>query len=336
MKKLLPLLIVFLLVSCNNDKLKVDVSGVKIQSPEFKRLDRDLVLLNEQNFDTRSVQLQQRYGPVFQKYLMNPLRISGTEDSLYKPSVLAFINDKDIKGAQEEITKVYTDEQMQELQTQLEDCIKRFKYHFSNRKTPEQIVFCQTGWNYAFAYVDATMLVGLDMYLGEQSKYYKMLSYPQYQVKKMQAAYILPDVARGWLLTEFDNSENDNILLNHCIFYGKLFYAVNALLPECEDSLIIGYTGKQLQYCNTYEKKLWAYFAEKNRLYDNNLELLRELTGDGPFTGSISKECPPRIAMWVGWQIVKAYMKNNTSVGLEELMLEKSANTILNKSKYRP
>jgi hypothetical protein len=143
-------------------------------------------------------------------------------------------------------------------------------------------------------------------------------------------------VARGWILTEFDNSTPENKLLNHCVFYGKLFYAVNALLPEAEDSIIIGYTGAQLRYCKTYQKKLWAYFAEKNRLYDNNLELIRELTGEGPFTGSISKDCPPRIAMWVGWQIVRSYMKNNKAESLEDMMMEKDAAKILNKSKYRP
>lgn len=336
MKKLLPLLIVFFFLSCSTNELKVDVSGIDLKQPEFKRLDADLFLLNESNIQSRSAELQKSYGPVYQKYLMNPLRIAGTEDSLYQSALLAFIRDKDIRGAHTEIDKLFTDETIQSLQTRLLDCIKHFKYHFPNRKTPEQVVFCQTGWNYAFAYVDRSFLIGLDMYLGENSQYYKMLAYPNYQVKKMSADYILPDVARGWLLTEFDNSEGENTLLNHCLFYGKLFYAVNALLPESEDSLIIGYTGKQLQYCTTYEKKLWGYFAEKNRLYENDLELLRELTSDGPFTGSISKECPPRIAMWVGWQIVKAYMKHNKTVSLEELMLEKSANKILNKSRYRP
>lgn len=336
MKILLHLLILFFFVSCSTDELKVDVSDIDMTKPEFKRLDTDLFALNETNFEASSAALIQSYGPVYQKYLMNPLRIAGTEDSLYQSSVLAFIRDKDIRRAHAEIAKLYPDAKTQSLQTQLLDCIKHFKYHFPKRNIPNQVVFCQTGWNYAFAYVDHSFLIGLDMYLGEQSEFYKMLSYPQYQVRKMSADYVLPDVARGWLLTEFDNSEGENTLLNQAIFYGKLFYAVNALLPESEDSLIIGYTGKQLQYCDAYEKKLWGYFAEKNRLYENNLELVRELTSDGPFTGSISKECPPRIAMWVGWQIVKAYMKNNKTVSLEELMLEKSATKILNKSKYRP
>jgi hypothetical protein len=71
-------------------------------------------------------------------------------------------------------------------------------------------------------------------------------------------------------------------------------------------------------------------------LYENNLKTIQELTSDGPFTGAISKDCPPRIAMWMGWQIIKSYLKNNKDVSLNELMAENDVQKILNKSKYRP
>jgi uncharacterized protein YjaZ len=40
--------------------------------------------------------------------------------------------------------------------------------------------------------------------------------------------------------------------------------------------------------------------------------------------------------MWVGWQIVKSYMKSNKEVTLSDLMNEIDAQKILSKSKYRP
>lgn len=324
------------LFSCRNHELEVDVSDVEIPKIEFKRLDQDLFRLTEANFDSLSPLLIRQYGAVYQKYLMNPLRVSGSGDSLYKSAVMAFINDRDVKAAQQAIQTVYTDREVQHLEEATLQMLKHFRYHFPERALPGKIVFCLSGWNYAFAYVDASFLLGLDMYMGEQSEFYKMLAYPQYQVRKMGPDYILPDMARGWLLTEFDNSETENTLLSHSIFYGKLFYAIKALLPETEDSLIIGYTGRQMKYCEQYEKNIWSYMADKNRLYDNNLQQVRELTLDGPFTGAISKDCPPRIAMWIGWQIVSSYMKKNETVSLEQLMNEKDARKILNKSRYRP
>lgn len=312
------------------------MSGIRLEAPKFKRLDRDLFRLQAHNFDSLAPLLDAQYGPVYQKYLMNPMRLSGSKDSLYRQALLAFVGDRDIRGANRQLQQLYSDSRMQQLEEGLHGMLKRFRYHFPSRPLPTQFIACQSGWNYAFAYVDSSFLLGLDMYLGAQSEYYTMLAYPQYQVRKMEPEYILPDVARGWLLTEFDKTEPENTLLHHSIFYGKLFYAVKALLPNLDDSLIIGYTSKQMDYCHSYEKNIWAYMAEKNRLFENDLKQVRELTTDGPFTGAISKECPPRIAMWMGWQIVRAYMRKNPDLGLEALLTEKDAGKILNKSHYRP
>ena len=152
----------------------------------------------------------------------------------------------------------------------------------------------------------------------------------------MNKENVLEDAIRGWVITEFDNSEPVNNLLYHMMFYGKLFYVTDALIPDVNDSLKLGYSGAQMGYCKTYEKNLWGFFAKDNKLYENDLKIISEYTTDGPFTGSISKDCPPRIAMWLGWQIVKSYMEHNPKVTLEDLMNEKDPQKILAKSKYKP
>jgi len=77
-------------------------------------------------------------------------------------------------------------------------------------------------------------VLALDRYLGDSCRYYDMLQIPVYQQKMMSEHYILPDLARGWLLTEFDTSNTTNTLLHHTIFYGKIYYAVKALLIDRE------------------------------------------------------------------------------------------------------
>ena len=59
-------------------------------------------------------------------------------------------------------------------------------------------------------------------------------------------------------------------------------------------------------------------------------------TSDGPFTSAFSKESAPRIGYWMGWQIIKQYMKNNPDVTLEQLMNETDAEKILKMAKYKP
>lgn len=329
-------IISLLLWGCDSNDLDIDISGIQTAPLKVLRLEKDIRSLNGPDFDASNTVLKRQYGVYYEHYLMNFLNRNGTSDSLYKPSVLSFIKDKDIREAYGYITQLYPDQKMEAIAQEADQCVKRFHVHFPKRPLPSKLITVMSGWNYSSAYLDSALVISLDMYLGDTAKFYQMLRYPLYQAKKMNERYILPDLARGWLLTEFDNSDPVNTLINHTIFYGKLFYAVNALLPHETDSVIIGYTSKQITYCKTYEKNVWGYFAEKNRLYENSLQNVRELTSDGPFTGAISKECPPRIAMWVGWQIVKSYMKNNKEVTLEQLMDEKDAAKILNKSKYRP
>lgn len=324
------------LLSCSSDSVEVDISKIELAPLRVLRLEEDLFSLTEDNFDGNAGILKGKYGSFYEHFLINPLGINGTNDTMYRTLVLDFVKDKNIKDAYGYIRKIYTPQKMEMMAIEVNDCVKRFKYYFPDRKLPNSLITCSTGWNYAFAYMDSALVISLDMYLGDTAIFYQMLRYPQYQVRKMNFLNVVPDIARGWLLTEFDNSMAENTLLNHTIFYGKLYYAINALLPETADSLIIGYTSEQMKTCTSNEKNYWSYFAEKNRLYENNLNTIRELTSEGPFTAAISKECPPRIAMWIGWQIVRSYMKNNKEVSLAELMNDTDAQKILSKSKYRP
>ncbi|MBA2612683.1 MAG: hypothetical protein H0U95_11965 [Bacteroidetes bacterium] len=337
-KRILFLPFLLLLISaCKNNALDVDISGVEVKPLEVLRLENDIFALNAANFDEKTKTLNVKYGAYYEHYISGFLNPNGgTRDSLYKAKLLDFTQDKDMKETYAYVRKLYPDATIEEINNELTNCVKRFKYHFPKRKLPTKLITCTTGYNYAVAYMDSALVLGLDMYLNDTAKFYQMLNTPKYQLRSMNQTYILPNLAKGWLLIEFDNDKPVNTLLYHTIFYGKLFYAINALLPNTNDSILIGYTSNQMKFVNKNEKNIWSYFAEKNRLYENSLKTVQELTTDGPFTGTINKECPPRIAMWVGWQIVRSYMKNNKDVTLQQLMDESDSQKILSKSKYRP
>ncbi len=332
----LSAILALFLWSCSNNRFDVDVDSITLEDRPLKPLHTDIFTISETNISEQTKQLQHSYGNFFERYIISFISAKGISDSLYTSNVVKFTKDKDILTCHKDILKLYTPDELTSLQKNINNSIKRFHYFFPKRTLPKQIVTCQSGWNYSTACIDSTLVVGLDMYLGSNSVFYQMLNFQYYRTRCMTKEYILPDLMQGWMLTDFDNDIATNTLLNHTIFYGKVFFAVKALAPEVEDSVILHYTSKQMDYCKSFEKNLWGYMAEKNRLYENNMRTVQELTGEGPFTAAISKDCPPGIAKWIGWQIVKSYMKNNESVSLEELMNEKDAQKILNKSKYRP
>ncbi len=340
MKSSLKLIIVCLIVNfltgCKHDRFDIDTTKVTVPPVEFKRLDKDIFSLEEAKIKTQIADMQKRYQAFYDRYNSSILNNAGVNDSLYSSSLLKFIHDKDMSEAYAALSKIYTINEVELLGDEMTEVVKRFKVYFPKRKIPKQYVTFMSGFNYNVVYVDSTLGIGLDMYLGSDNPFYSALQFPKFKTQCMNKENILPDAVHGWMVTEFDNADPVNNLLNHMIFYGKIYYAIDALLPKVADSLKIGYTTAQLNYCTTYEKNLWGFMVKDNKLYENDMKIIAEFTGEGPFTRAISKECPPRIAMWQGWQIVKSYMDHNENVTLEELMNEKDAQKILAKSKYKP
>ncbi|NOZ45244.1 MAG: hypothetical protein GXO79_00525 [Chlorobi bacterium] len=85
-----------------------------------------------------------------------------------------------------------------------------------------------------------------------------------------------------------------------------------------------------------YEEDIWTYLIEKKVLYSTEYMQIKRYIDDAPFTPSFSKKSPGRIGIWVGWQIVRSYMKNRTDVDLIKLMNNNNYQKILNRSKYKP
>ena len=329
------LLLTIILTSCGNDRLKVDLSTVKTESLSINRLDRDIFALKPANIEQQNAILNKKYGNYYTSFLNNVINKGDVRDSIYKALSL-FVQDKDLNEAYNDVQKIYTDELINQMNTELNKSFSYFKYHFPNAETPKQYVAYISGWNYNFTSVDSTLGIGLDMYLGGDNKFYQMLQYPKYKTAVMTKDYLISDAMKFWLIHTFDENEPVNNLLCNMIYYGKLYYCLDAVMPDTPDSIKISYNNQQLNYCKKYEKNIWVYFTEKDRLYKTDLKEISEYISEGPFTSAISKECPPRIAMWVGWQIVRTYMNKHKDITLEQLMADKDAQKILIASRYKP
>ncbi|PJB58994.1 MAG: gliding motility lipoprotein GldB, partial [Bacteroidetes bacterium CG_4_9_14_3_um_filter_41_19] len=57
---------------------------------------------------------------------------------------------------------------------------------------------------------------------------------------------------------------------------------------------------------------------------------------EAPFTTGFSNESAPRVGIWLGWQIVKAYHENHPEISLNELISNADTQEILQKSGYKP
>ncbi len=332
---LIGILLLIFFTSCNHDRLKnADVSDVKIGPIKILRLDQDVFLTKPDSFETAAKKMQLKYHTFYTDFIFNVINHGEEHDSVYK-ALKYFVQDRDMKEVFNQTQKVFTEQEISDAEKKLTDGFKHLKYHLPQITLPKQYVSFISGFNYNITTLDSTLGIGLEMYMGQQNKFYQMLQLPKYKTRCMNTGYVVSDAIRGWLIHSYDKNEQLNNLLNHMMFYGKLYYALDAALPDVEDSIKIQYSSAQMQYCKTYKKNMWAFFTEKNRLYTNDLKEVAPFISDGPFTSEISKECPPRIAAYVGWQVVRSYMTKNPNVSVEQLM-NMDAQIILSKSKYKP
>lgn len=323
-----------LLISCNNDNpLKVDVSSVPVPQLTINRLEQDLFNMDTTHVPEETKKLQAKYGKFYSIFVTGILNNGELRDSGYVTRIKRFIQERDMRKTYEDCQKMYPD--LNELTTGFGDVFQHFSYHFPTKKLP-QVVTMMSGYNYAVYPIDSTLAIGLEMYLGGNNDFYKMLGYPHYRTMFMNKENILPDAVTGWMIGEFPYMMNKNDFLSQIVYMGKILYATDALLPDLNDTLKIRYTASQLEYCLQNEFNVWSYFAAQKLIYTTDQAEIMKFTSEGPFTAALSKESAPRIGYWIGWRIVRQYMHNNPKITLDQLMKEKDAQQILVRSKYKP
>jgi hypothetical protein len=136
----------------------------------------------------------------------------------------------------------------------------------------------------------------------------------------------------------FAESDNDKTLLSKMVYNGKILYFMDQILPNVADSIKIGYTTQQINWCTDFKATIWAYLLEQNLLYETDDQKIQTYINEAPFTPQLGEhnQSAPKIGVWTGWQIVREYMERHPEVTLQQLMANQDAQKILNDSKYRP
>jgi gliding motility-associated lipoprotein GldB len=245
----------------------------------------------------------------------------------------AKINDPIFKELNTEVTKQFP--YNKKFEEGLEMMVSRIKHYFPEEKNPRVITLVNEVLidKKAF-YTKDLILISLDTYLGKNHKFYE--PFAAYQKANLETHQILPDLVTNFAFRKIVPSQ-DKTLISEMIYFGKLHYLKDLLIPETQNYQKIGYTELQEKFCIENESQMWSYLVNEKLLYDNNIKNYQRFIEDGPFTKfylDIDKESPGRVGQWLGWQIVKSYMENN-DVTLDQL-LKTEPTVIFNKSGYKP
>ncbi|KAF0237970.1 MAG: hypothetical protein FD181_1451 [Prolixibacteraceae bacterium] len=326
-------LILLSLFSCKRNPLKVDISEIKTET-EVVRFDQELFDIQSNDTLNSLTELSYKYPEFFDLFTYKVIQIGGIGDSLFLDGMKLFLTDTMILNVKKLVDTEFSN--FEKTEKQLKKAFKYFQYHFPDKKLPT-VFTCISGFNQSVFTAENLIGISLDKYLGRDCKYYRQLnSTPAYRVQNMHRDKIAPDVAYAWGITEFEHTNKATTLLDNMVHHGKLMYFVDAMLPEMHDSLKIGYTKLQLDWCKKNEPEMWSYLIEHKLLYSNKrMDIIRYINAS-PATSGFPLESPGRTGVWIGWQIVREYMKKYPETTLSDLMKNTDYQNILNGSKYFP
>jgi gliding motility-associated lipoprotein GldB len=233
----------------------------------------------------------------------------------------------------QEVEKKYKNFGLQ--QTEIEDLFKHIKYYFPTIKVPQiYTAIGEMDYLNKAIYANDKLVIALELYLGKDHKFYS--EFPTYLRQNFEEKQMLPDIVSSLSFRILPSPKNKD-LLSLMINSGKELYLKDVLLPNLSDAERIGYTEKQVKWCQENESYMWEYFVSNKLLYSTESKLPNRFINLAPFSKfylEIDNETPGRVGKWVGWQIVRSYMQNN-EVSVVQL-LKTDASDIFEKSKYKP
>lgn len=181
---------------------------------------------------------------------------------------------------------------------------------------------------------DTLIVVGLDFFMGKKGKYHPPNIY-EYQMRRLEPKALVGQIILQYSAFFNQQDSDDHTLLSDMIWYGKGFVFTKKILPSLPDSLLFGYTEKELAETQMFQSEIWEHFIDKSLLFKKEEYIKAKYVGERPKTPEIGPACPGSIGRWLGWRIVDLYVKQNSKINLPNLMANKEANKIFLASGYR-
>lgn len=315
-KNISIILLLFTVFSCvSKQESLIDVSEIEVDF-SLDRFDVDFYSTTEKTLE----QTKEKY----------PFFFSANEpDSIW----INKINNIEEKELFFESQKLFND--ISFLRADLEQLFKYIKYYNPKFKSPKVITLLSNiDHQNKVVYTKDYLLISLDVYLGSTHRFYA--DYPKYIKQNYNKNHLIIDVANAIIKTEVTRF-NDRSFVGKMVKEGVKLYLLDRYTPKASNANKIGYSAEKHTWAVHNEEQVWKYFIENKLLFSTNTKLNKRFIDLGPFSKFYRSEdnhSPGRIGAWIGWQIVRSYMKHN-DVSLPKL-IETSPEEIYKKSKYKP
>lgn len=224
-------------------------------------------------------------------------------------------------------------------ETTLERAIQRFHHFFPEEPVPG-VVWMNSGFNFAVYPTEEHLAIGLDWFLGPEHPIVSTLAphmFPQYMRERMRPDLIPATALRGWLLVHFsDPWYRTERCVDELLYWGKVMFILEQCLPEVPSHMLLDWTAEDWAWAAAHERDIWMELQPQDALFSaDRLEFGRWFS-EGPFTRirAIPQDSPDRLGAYMGWRMVREYMRANPQTPFSELMAMTDYGPII--KAYRP
>ena len=325
MLKIFKYFIFLFFLSCGRSELDVELTET---TPEINFLHYDKEL-----FETPVNEIPVIIDSLALKY---PVFISGNYNNASQISQLgAYIkNPLNQKLYQEAEAKLGG---LANAETIIQEGFGYFNYYFPQKKLPN-VYFYISGLNYEEPIIIAdsvNIIVGKDLFLGSDYLIYDQYQIPKFVSQNFDIRFLPYQLFRKYSYSLFKENLTDKSLLEVMVALGKTEFLINAMFPQSKVQDRFAFNQNQIEWMENRERSFWKYLAEENYLFNTDFHEYKKFIEDRPFISSLERDSPGRAGIYIGYKIVREYMRN-TNTTLAELMNNKDYMMIYKLSKYNP
>jgi hypothetical protein len=333
-----------LIASACKDSSIPDVSHIPVEF-SIQRFDRDLFRIDTLQIGRSLDQLNEQYPYFLPNYIGRVLGLDPkTDTSAFRENLIRFL--REYRPIYDSCNAVF--DNTSPLEKQLKEGLQRVRYYFPQYPLPASLItfigpmdaiFTASLSSYGDILTENSLGCGLQLHLGAGFSFYHspmgQALYPDYITRRFTPETIAVNAMKNIIDDIYPEKSDLNVLLDQMIEKGKRLYLLDLLMPKTADSLKIGYTSKQWEGCLANEGKIWNFFVTNSLLMSNSPDVFQRFLNEGPQTPELGEGSPGYIGLFVGRQIVYAYMEKQSGVSPEQL-LKTPARRIYEGSKYRP
>ena len=338
MRSFATIILVILLASCSDEGQHPDVSKNRVDLP-VKRFEQSFFRTDTNQLMAGLSSLSQQYPdffPIFYSQVLHlplPNAADPQAEMAWKQILSGY------RPVNDSIQKKYKD--LDEVIDELEEGYAYVKHYFPGYRVPSGIVsFIGTFDAPGIILTSNYLGIGLHQFAGKNFTIYQDAQlaemYPQYISRRFDREYIVPGSMKAVAADIYADSSVGKPLVEQMIEKGKQWYITEHFLPETHDTLITGFSKKQLEWTESNEGNIWGYISSSHDIYTIDPVIIQDFIGEGPFTRGLPEAVSPgNIGQWVGWRIVRKFAEKNPDLTLQQV-IQTPAATIFQQAKYRP